>query len=120
MSRRGPGLAGRLTAPMAWADPALDAYDDWAARHPWVWWPIGPPDQRKPLGLREHGWVLGMSLAGVATVEAVQAANGTRAAGAQLAFERAFTAVVGGVVWLLATGAWERRAARRRRWWRTG
>lgn len=84
MRRRRPGLAARLTAPVAWADPACNAIADWGERHPWVWFPIGPPDPRKPLGPREHTWLVVTSLLGTVAFEAVASARGTLATGREL------------------------------------
>jgi hypothetical protein len=120
----------RVTEPLAPIDGPVNRLNDLTVRvTPWVWWPASPPRRDRRLGAGQHASYLAWSVAGylAGDVLAKLLPEEHRSIGARLRNERIVTGLATVVVWLLAVGAWDRRAerlrsARRRRLvvWRPG
>jgi len=108
----------RLTRPLERIDRPVNAFNDGTVRvTPWVWWPASPPRRDRPWRAGQHGAYLGWSVAAfvVGEVVAARLPEDLRSTGTRLRMERLATGVAGLAMWLLAAGAWDRRAARLRR-----
>ena len=99
-----PGLAERLSAPLADADDAVNGlHDALNAAVPWLWRPLDVPAPDEPLGA-PHDALYGAHAAlglGVLLLLAPRRARATAALGG---------AVLAIASWAVFTGAWNRRA----------
>ena len=99
-----PGLAERLTAPLAGADDAVNGlHDALNAAVPWLWRPLDVPAPAEPLGA-PHDALYAVHAAvglGVLLLLAPRRMRGAAAVGG---------AVLALGSWAVFTGAWNRRA----------
>lgn len=110
----------RLTRPLAPIDRVVNALNDGTIRlMPLVWWPASAPRRDHPWRAGQHVAYVGWSVAGslVGEVVAARLPEDLRPTGTRLRNERLASGVAGLAVWVVAAGAWDRRAAglRRRR-----
>jgi hypothetical protein len=112
----------RLTRPLAPIDRPVNAVNDGTVRRMrWVWWPASAPRRDRPWSTGQHvayvAWSLGAFVVG--EVVAARLPAHLRSTGTRLRNERLGGALAGLVGWVVAVGAWDRRAARlqRRRPW---
>ena len=114
--RRRRTFAARATAPLAFADDAVNGvHDRLNAALPWVWWPIGPPSRRRPIPASAHALNALAVVADAVLPELVERAAGREVpTGARRWRRRALAVLRTGVPWLMLAGAWDRRAAGRR------
>jgi hypothetical protein len=108
----------RLTRPLARIDRPVNALNDGTVRlTPWVWWPASAPRRGRPWSAEQHAAYLGWSLAAFAVADVVAAhlPEDLRSTGVRLRRERVVTGVASVAAWVVAAGAWDRRAARRHR-----
>jgi hypothetical protein len=118
VSRSADTLAARVTEPLAFADDWVNAGSDWAREHaPYAWWPAPPPDPRRPVGWDAHAAYLLQTVLLDAAVEAVQRVVAEPPSRAKLWRGRALGLAATVVGAAITSGAWDRRAARRR-WFR--
>jgi hypothetical protein len=101
-------------------DRPVNALNDGTVRLvPWLWWPAFPPRRDRPWSAGQHIAYVGWSLASFVLGEVVAARLPAelRSTGARLRNERLITGVAGLAAWVVAAGAWDRRAggSRRRR-----
>jgi hypothetical protein len=101
---------------LAFADNWVNAGSDWTREHaPWAWWPAKPPHPRRPVGLDAHAAYLLQLGGSIALVEAVWRGVGEPPSAAKLWRERGLQLALTVVAAAITSGAWDRRAARRRR-----
>ncbi len=106
----------RATEPLAFADDYVNAVSDWNNRwFGWAWWPAKRPDPRQPIGPDVHVVYLAQKLVFTFATDWLVARSDHLPSGRELRRDRALQAVVTPLFWAVTTGAWERRA-RRRRW----
>jgi hypothetical protein len=108
----------RLTRPLARADRPVNALNDGTVRlTPWVWWPASAPRRGRPWSAGQHLACVGWGLAAFVVGEVVYARlpADLRSTGTRLRNERLASGVAGVAAWVVAAGAWDRRAARLRR-----
>ena len=115
-SPRSPTLPARLTRPLAFADEPLNALQDRLnAAMPWVWWPLGRPNPRRPLPASAHLLAAVHIVGGTMLPEPLlRAFGGDLPTGGRLWGERLGSVLLSAALWIVAAGAWDRRA--RRRW----
>jgi hypothetical protein len=122
MYARAVTLFARATRPLERVDGAVNRLNDLTVRlTPWVWWPAARPTRDRPLHAGQHAAYLGWSAFGFVAGEllARRLPEDQRPTGRRLRRERAATALLSVALWIVAAGAWDRRAARlRRRPWR--
>lgn len=115
-------LFARATQPLQRLDGPINRFHEMEVRDtPWMWWPASPPRRDRPYDAGQHAVVLVWSAVGFLAGDllAQRVPEGRRSSGRRLRNERIATAVASAVVWVVAVGAWDRRAARlRRRRWR--
>jgi hypothetical protein len=106
------------TQPLQKLDGAVNRLNDLSVRAtPWMWWPASPPRRERRLEADQHASYLAWSAVGllVGEVLAQRMPEELRSTGRRLRNERIATGVMTGAVWLVAAGAWDRRAERLRR-----
>jgi hypothetical protein len=105
-----------VTQPLAFADDWVNAVSDWLREHAsWAWWPAQPPHPRRHVGHDAHAAYL-LQLGGlIAVIEAAWRATGEPPSAAKLWRERGLQLALTLVAAAITSGAWDRRAARRRR-----
>ncbi len=117
MFRRPPQtLAARLTAPLEPYDATVNRIGDASNRYlGWLWWPMTPPKPSETYSPSRYAFDVAQNILSIIAVEAVMKRQGALPAGRRLAFDRSWSTVLGIVAYLVMAGAWDRRAARRRR-----
>jgi len=112
----------RATEPLAGLDGPVNRFADLTLRvAPWMWWPASPPRRDRPYDAGQHAVYLTWSAVGFLGGEVLvqRLPEEQRSTGTGLRNERILTVVLTVVLWLVAAGAWDRRAERlRRRPWR--
>jgi hypothetical protein len=106
------------TQPLQRLDGAVNRLNDLSVRAtPWMWWPASPPHRDRPFEASQHAVYLVWSAVGflVGEVLAHRMPEELRSTGRRLRNERIATGVITAAVWLVAAGAWDRRAERLRR-----
>jgi hypothetical protein len=108
----------RATQPLQTLDGAVNHLTDFTVREiPWVWWPASPPRRDRPFEAGQHAaylvWSAASFLAG--EVLAQRMPEELRSTGRRLRNERIATGMIAAAGWLVAAGAWDRRAERLRR-----
>jgi hypothetical protein len=102
--------------PLAFADDWVNAASDWGREHAaWAWWPAPPPHPRRPVGKDVHAAYLLQVGILIAVVEAAWRRLGEPPGVAKLWRVRGVVVAVSLVATAVTDGAWDRRAARRRR-----
>ena len=113
---RSLSLIARVTESLAVADDHVNAASDWMRkRTPWAWWPAQPPKPSKPIGNDVHAAYALQSIGITALVEGLAYATGNLPSGRKLWRDRAIQLSATVTIAAITTGAWDRRAARRRR-----
>lgn len=105
------------TQPLQKLDGAVNRLNDLTIRvTPWMWWPASPPRRDRALEAGQHAAYLGWSVVGllVGDVLAQRMPEDLRSTGRQLRNERIATVMMTAAMWLVAAGAWDRRAERLR------
>jgi hypothetical protein len=116
---RSASLIARATAPLAFADDRVNAASDWMRRRtPWAWWPAQPPSPRRPIGAEHHAAYALQSVGITALVEGLACATGNLPSGRRLWRDRGIQLIATVAAAAITTGAWDRRADRRRLRWR--
>jgi hypothetical protein len=112
-------IFARSTEALSRLDTPLNAMTDVTVRRmPWMWWPATPPRQDRPYSVAQHAATLAWSAATFVVGE-LATPRQLRSSGRRLQLERAGSLLLSIVAWVLAAGAWDRRAERlRRRPWR--
>lgn len=108
----------RLTLPLAPIDSAVNSLNDCTVRlTPWVWWPASAPKRNRSWSLEQHVAYAGWSLVGsvVGEVVAWRLPDELQSTGTRLRNERLGGGLAAVVVWVVAAGAWDRRAEQLRR-----
>ena len=114
--RRQATLAARATEPLAFADDHVNSVSDWMRnRTPWAWWPAQPPSPRQQVGPDVHAAYALQSVGITAVVEGLAYATGNLPSGRKLWRDRAIQLAATVAATAITSGAWDRRAARRRR-----
>ena len=109
-----PTLAARTTEPLAFADRAVNAVNDWTVnRAPWAYWPASPPSRRRPVSRDVHAAYLLQAVALHALVEVGLRTAGKLPGSRRLWRERSITLGTTVIAAAISSGAWDRRAARR-------
>jgi hypothetical protein len=114
----------RVTRPLSRLDRPVNALDDGAVRRmPWAWWPASAPKRARPWDAGQHGAYVAWSVAGLLVGEVLAALlpEDQRSTGRRLRNERLGSGLAALALWVLAAGAWDRRAAKlraRRPWLR--
>jgi hypothetical protein len=106
------------TQPLERLDGAVNGLNDLSVRAtPWMWWPASPPRRDRPFEAGQHAAYLAWSAVGLVASEvlAQRMPEELRSTGSQLRNERIATVVMAAAMWLVAAGAWDRRAERLRR-----
>jgi hypothetical protein len=110
-----------VTQPLQRLDGAVNRLNDLSVRAtPWMWWPASPPLADRPFEAGQHAAYLAWSAVAFLGGEllAHRMPQELRSTGRRLRNERIATGIMAVAVWLVATGAWDRRAERfRRRPW---
>ena len=98
----------------------MNALGDWFARvAPWAYWQLSPPAPDEDVSAELHALVAVQTVLANAVVEAALYRRGELPSGRRRWGERSVTAMLTFVLWAWIAGAWDRRAAsRRRRRWR--
>jgi hypothetical protein len=111
----GMTVSADLTAPLAGLDRPLNAMSDFGNRVlPWMWWPAGAPRPHRPYGLEHHAVLLAWNIGSFVAYELLVPARHKRTGVAQQV-ERALSTVGSFALQVAVAGAWDRRAAARRR-----
>ena len=108
----------RVTQPLQELDGAVNRLNDLTVRAaPWMWWPASPPRRDRPFEASQHAAYLAWSAVGylAGDVLAQRMPEQLRSTGRRLRNERIATGVLSAGAWLVAAGAWDRRAERLRR-----
>ena len=113
----------RVTQPLEPLDRAVNWANDLTVRAtPWMWWPASPPRRDRSYDTAQHATYLAWTALGYVAgdILAQRMPEEHRSTGARLRNERILTGLTTGVAWLVAVGAWDRRAEqlRRRPWQR--
>jgi hypothetical protein len=111
-------LFARVTGPLAKLDGPVNRLSDLGIRvAPWAWWPASPPRHDRPYDAGQHAVLLAWSAAGylVGDVLVQSVPEESRSTGRRLRIERIVTGLIAAMIWLVAVGAWDRRAERLRR-----
>ncbi len=111
-------LFARVTGPLAKLDGPVNRLSDLGIRvAPWAWWPASPPRHDRPYDAGQHAVLLAWSAAGylVGDVLVQRVPEESRSTGRRLRIERIVTGLIAAMIWLVAVGAWDRRAERLRR-----
>jgi len=111
-------LFARVTLPLAKLDGPVNRLSDLGIRvAPWAWWPASPPRHDRPYNAGQHAVLLAWSAAGylVGDVLVQRMPEESRSTGRRLRIERIVTGLIAAMMWLVAVGAWDRRAERLRR-----
>ena len=99
-----PGLADRLSRPLAAQDPSVNAlHDRLNEAVPWLWWPLTVPSASARLGASEHALYAvhaGLGLVAVTLVAPRTQRRRILRGGALIALGS----------WAVFSGAWDRRA----------
>lgn len=106
------------TRPLQKLDRAVNGLNDFTVRAtPWMWWPAPPPRRDRPFEAGQHAAYLAWSAVGflAGDVLAQRMPEKLRSTGRTLRNERIATAMMTAALWLVAAGAWDRRAERLRR-----
>jgi hypothetical protein len=110
--------SGRRRAREGRLDGPVNRLSDLSVRAaPWMWWPASPPRRDRPYGAGQHAAYLAWSAIGFAAGEVLvqRLPEDQRSTGRRLRDERIVSGLLAAVLWLVAAGAWDRRAERLRR-----
>jgi len=111
-------LFARVTRPLARLDGPVNRLSDVGVRvAPWTWWPASPPQRDRPYDAGQHAVLLAWAVAGylLGDVLAQRMPEEMRSTRRRLRGERIVTGLIAAMIWLVAVGAWDRRAERLRR-----
>jgi hypothetical protein len=115
---RSMSVFARATQPLQILDGSVNRLNDLTVRAtPSMWWPATPPRRDRPFQAVHHAAYLVWSAVGflAGDVLAQRMPEELRSTGRRLRNERIATGLMAAAVWLVAAGAWDRRAERLRR-----
>lgn len=112
MPASAPSLPAWLTAPFAFLDRPLNAFYDASIRvAPWLSWPVSPPRRDETVPRLLYAQIAVQSVLLQIGVERLERSSAGPIDQHDVQRERAVAVLATVVLWSLAIGAWDRRAA---------